>query len=346
MRTLLLCLAVCNSVWCVTAMTQSRSQGADKPLMTLVEQLKPPFSTTERVRAAEALEGYGESAVAPVTKLLRSGDRRTRKYACLALTRLGPCAEAAVPDLTAIVADSNSPLRREAVIALGRIGPAASDATPVLCRVFREDDEILLRDCVVETLADIGKGAVRTLAENLQSGDIAVCQSVCVALQRIGPEAKEALPALIALVSVADQGLRDAIFLALAQMGAPAVGDLTRMLQHEDKHMRRLAAMALSKMSSEAAPAVRALCHVTGDPEADVRFWAVRALARIGESGHGVSDCLVRASLDEDADVRWQAAVAMRATRVNESSQQALRSLLNDAHPAVRAEVEAALGNR
>ena len=99
-------------------------------------------------------------------------------------------------------------------------------------------------------------------------------------------------------------------------------------------------------MGSKAVPAVHALCDVTSDPETDVRFWAVRALTQIGESGRGLSDCLVRASMDEDADVRWQAAVALRATGINESSQQALRNLLNDSHPAVRAEAEAAFGNR
>jgi HEAT repeat protein len=49
---------------------------------------------------------------------------------------------------------------------------------------------------------------------------------------------------------------------------------------------------------------------------------------------------------DEDADVRWQAAVALRHTEVDVSANEALSSLRDDPHPAVRAELEEALVTR
>lgn len=344
MKVLLVCSVVGLATWHVTAMAQSWPQGSDKPLVMLIEQLKPPHAGNERLRAAEALAGYGEFAAVPVTELLHYDDPLTAYYACLALIRLGPYAEAAVPDLMAIVADLNNPLRRNAVFALGRIGPAAAEAAPLLCRILREDNE-QLRRVAVATLAAIGVGAVPALVESLRSRDIAVCRSVCTVLQQIGAEAEDAVPALVALVAEPDESLRDDVFFTFAEIGPSTVGDMVQMLQHEDSNVRRRAAMVLSRMGAAAAPAITVLCDATSDPDANVRFWAVKALGETGPSANAALDHLIRASRDEDADVRWQAVVAMREIRGGESAKQAIFVLLNDPHSAVRAKAETALAN-
>jgi len=305
-------------------------------MMTLVDALKSGYPVTERIQAAEALVGYEQSAAVPVTKLLHSEDERARYYACFALNRLGPYAEGAVADLIAIAADPKDPLQRDAVRALGRVGPAASPATPVLCKLLGESDS-RLEDYTIMALAEIGGNAVPVLVENLRCDDSAVRQSVCTVLQRLGPKAKAAVPALVALVLEADPELYDAAFLALAEIGSSAVCDLTHMLQSDDRHVRRGAAMALSRMGGAVIPAVPALCDATNDQDANIRFWAVRALGEIGNSGGGVTDCLIHASRDPDADVRWQTVVALQKLGVGKSTQQALVHLLDDAHPAVRA---------
>ena len=342
MRHYLVCLAVCMMTWCATAMAQSWPQESGKPLMTLVEQLKPPRATPERLQAVEALAAYEEFAVAPVAKLLRSDDQGTRFYACLALIRLGPCAGVAVPNLITVAADPNDPLRRDAVIALGRIGPAANEATPVLCDLLGEN-RVELRKCAVSALENIGRTGVVALAERLKSDDTAVCMAACTVFQRIGPEAEDAIPALVALAFEANEELCDAIFLTFAKVGFPAVGDLISMLQHENRHVRRLGAMMLNRMGANAAPAVFALCEASCDIDANIRFWAVRAVVEIGDADDGVAECLVRASLDEDADIRWQAAIGLRNMDIGESARQALYNMLEDTHPSVRAQAEAAL---
>ena len=238
-------LAICLTTWCAPATAQASARGSGKSLTALIEQLKPPHTLSKRLQAAEALAVYGEAAVEQVMKLLRSEDSRTRYYACVALTRLGPCAAAAVPDLMAIAADPNEPSQCTAVIALGRIGPAAADAVPVLFQLACEDNWEL-RNHATRALSDLGTSVVPALVKNLQNSDAAVSQSACAVLRRMGPKAKDAVPLLVSLVAEAGEELRNAIFLALGEIGSPALNDLTCMLRHEDADVRRLAVMALS----------------------------------------------------------------------------------------------------
>jgi HEAT repeat protein len=326
------CIALCTS-----AIAESRPRSSEESLDGLIERLKPPHTLTERLRAAEALSAYGQFAVEPLIGLLHDNDSRTRYYACVALTRLGPCAEAAIPDLTAIAADSNERSQLAAVNALGRIGPAAVDAVPILLCLSSEGHWVL-RKYAVQAVLSIGPSALPLVLESLQDDDAALAQSACSVLRLMGPTATNTVPVLASLVFEVDEELRESIFLALADIGSAALDDLTDMLRHRDANVRRLAAMAISRMGREATPALPALCDATDDQDASVRFWAVGALGEIGDSDREVTDCLIRTSLDEDADVRWQTAVTLSKTGVNGSMRQVLARLQSDSHPAVRAQ--------
>jgi HEAT repeat protein len=180
------------------------------------------------------------------------------------------------------------------------------------------------------------------LLDQLQGDDAAEIRSACAVIGRMGPKGKQAVPALLALTRRADEEVRYAVFLAFTGIGTAALNDLTCMLRNDDASVRRLAAMVISELGGDAAPALSAICDASCDKDAGVRFWAVRALGRIGKTDARVANCLVRTAKDKDADVRWQTAVALHEIGVTASTREALASLQNDAHPAVRAQARRA----
>ena len=341
MRPFLFALMVCGASWCTEGRGQTKPPESGESLQVLVERLKSSHAVSERVRAAEAVAVYGQKAVKPLIELLHSDDPRTQYYACVALTRIGPVARDATPDLTALAAESTAYSQAAAVVALGRIGPAAIDSAPVLLQLVRTGS-CEVRESAIGALSRMEPAVMPLLLNHLKGDDAAEIRSACAVVGRMGPKGKQAVPALVALAHQADEEVRYAVFLALTGIGTAALSDLTCMLRNEDASVRRLAAMVISELGGDGVAALSAICDASCDRDAGVRFWAVRALGRIGKTDAEVANCLVRTAKDEDADVRWQTAVTLHEIGVSASTRQALASLQNDAHPAVRAQARRA----
>jgi HEAT repeat protein len=109
------------------------------------------------------------------------------------LGRIGPDAKDAVPALASVLLENDSALRGRAATALGAIGPEAKAAVPKL--VLALEDRSTL-ESVVAALAKIGKPAVSGLTNALTDKNPAVRLGAAVALGRIGPDARSAVPAL------------------------------------------------------------------------------------------------------------------------------------------------------
>jgi HEAT repeat protein len=315
---------------------------AEKPLAVLIDQLQPPHTPTERIQAAEALVAYRENATAAVLPLLQAGDEHTRYYACFALQRLGPDAAAALPALIEILARPED-LRVDAVWAIGRMGPAAAPAVPALKALLCTDPVHVGRPLVF-AFKSIGPASVPALVECLRDANPEVVRTACTALQQLGPQAREAVPALADLASRSDESSRDAAFLALAGIGQDAVDALVRMLRDDDPAVRRWAAMSLSRIGSLTPAAETVLCELADDPHADVRFWVCRALSELDTPTPPAVDRLVLALQDQDANVRWQAVVSLGRIGTP-AAKKAIAGLLNDFHPAVRTQAKTVLGH-
>lgn len=105
--------------------------------------------------------------------------------------------------------------RREAVTAIGSIGPPALIAVPALLslsrgRVYDEDqhDHDLLTFPASEALFGIGKETIPLLVNALADGDAHVRCTAVMALRRFGPDARQAIPALSALLKDPDSEVR------------------------------------------------------------------------------------------------------------------------------------------
>ena len=112
--------------------------------------------------------------------------------------------------------------------------------------ILREYDGV---DLAHPTIQDVPK-----LIEGLKNNDLYIRASVTHALKRLGPEAKEAIPALIQTLS--DEELNDLASLALGKIGEEAVPELANALESKDPIVRWGAIRALRDIGAPAAQAL------------------------------------------------------------------------------------------
>jgi HEAT repeat protein len=131
-------------------------------------------------------------------------------------------------------------------------------------------------------------------------------------------------------------------------LGVP-MGDWVAALKSSDSLERRLAAHALAEIGPAAREAVPALIDALRDPESFVRGWAAASLARVQPENPDAIPALVAGTRDGISFVRSLAAWHLGRLGPGhpgiESAVPALRELLNDNDPSVRAEARVALEN-
>lgn len=141
-------------------------------------------------------------------KQLRKGDAEARRNAAKALGESGSNSSETVTALIAALRDSDRYVRRFAARSLGEIGPAAKPAVPALNTLLRDgNDNKEVLDAAATALGKIGGGAgsVNTLVATLRdsSRDPELRRQAAEALGKMGPEAKSAIPALVAVLKPA-----------------------------------------------------------------------------------------------------------------------------------------------
>lgn len=135
-----------------------------------------------------------------------------------------------------------------------------------------------------DMLAEMKGRAVPILIQALENQDRGVRWGAAWVLGEIGPEAKEAVPALSkALVEDEDAMVRQQAAEALRDIGPAAkeaVPALIQALKDENEDVRMYAAIALGKIGD--ARAVETLFQALKDENKDVRGAAARALEKLG----------------------------------------------------------------
>jgi len=147
--------------------------------------------------------------IANLIKLLKSPIPGQRRDAAWTIGNNGPAAAAAVPELIKLLSDSDSDVRRSVVEALGKIG---EPAVPALI-VALNDIDLNVGQNAADTLGKIGEPAVPALIESLKDidsrtrlegdrvsidgNDYDVKNHIFIILNKIGPDAQSAVPALI-----------------------------------------------------------------------------------------------------------------------------------------------------
>jgi HEAT repeat protein len=293
----------------------------------------------ENVRA-ESIMGLGrigpdaEAAVPDLIPLLGDKSERIRREAAVALGRIGA---AAVEPLIAASAHKDAIVRASAMIALGNL-PAPTDRAHPAVLKGAHDAVAAVRVAALKSLARFpmpDEVLVPVLAENLHHDDESIRLAAIdllvgrpTLLARMAPE----LQAL--LTAKSDSVSRHAAFL-LGKLGAPAVPRLLDALRETGSRIDQIAE-ALAQIGR---PAVGSLSKAVKAPESRVRRGAALALGQIRPPAPGTVPKLMAGLDDADPDARaaFLTAIGYLGPRAGESVP-AVRALLQDPSPGIRIE--------
>ncbi len=286
---------------------------------------------------------------------LASRDPAVRARAVERVGRMGPLAAPVVPDLIAALRDPQPEVRSKAARALGQIGPAARGASVALIRALG-DKEASVRDEATTAMEQIGppskeearawvarlvpgKADVPALARALKSGAVGIRYYGALGLAMAGPEARDALPALLEAGDDPDRDVQQAAVQSLSKLGRPAASDvpaLRHALKAQNPPVRAYAAQSLGQLGADGKPALADLMAVLHDRSAPVRARALEALSGVGGEPRDMIPACIAALKDSAAEVREQAAQAL--TKIGADAVPALAQLLKGGDRAVALE--------
>jgi HEAT repeat protein len=161
---------------------------------------------TVRLAAAFALGRVGPDGAGAVKELSATltGDAApdVRKEAARTIGLLGPDAKFAIPALVkAVQEDKDADIRQQAVLSLGKMGAEIKESLAPLKEALKKDKDKTVRLFIVRTLPEAlgadAKELVKDFAAHLNNdpdGDVRL--AIVQELAAIGPDAKEAIPAL------------------------------------------------------------------------------------------------------------------------------------------------------
>jgi HEAT repeat protein len=184
----------------------SASAKDQEELLSTVQALAAQLSHADvevRRAALEILETLGPDAAPATVELvgaLRDRDKFVRWSAARTLGRIGPAEEEAVASaLAQLLTDADLDVRLAAMTALEHLGPVAQVAAPDICRTVRSTDAEL-RLAAIRALAVIGgsdaQAAIPDISAAVADADARVRQAAIQVLGRLGPAARDAVPAL------------------------------------------------------------------------------------------------------------------------------------------------------
>ncbi|NQU21814.1 MAG: HEAT repeat domain-containing protein [Candidatus Nealsonbacteria bacterium] len=341
--------SICRMSWCVFALAfpllagcpgesvppagQQQSDGTDpdgtaetggstpKPIEIAASDTAKESDRLSAIDTLGRSETADEKVVSTLTELLGDDSASIRAHAAQALGKIGAPAKSAAEALVKLVADKDNVVQREAVEALGSIKPGPDVVIPLFNKLLREADPNV-RLHVMSALADRGAEVVEGLIKAL--ADEEARHWACVVLTEIGPDAADAVPALVKLLETEKDtnhlDLRREAILALAAIGpkaAPAVPELTAALDCVKRINSGAAAYALGSIGPEAKTAeakLKELADAEDSPQMlqTVCLWA---LAKINpddeEFAKAAVPRLIEALKAPDQMVRETAAQAL-----------------------------------
>lgn len=266
---------------------------------TLVKDLQSQRVGIRRI-ALTTFHGMGlraRAAAARLAPLLKDGDRELREAAAFEIFRLGPWAEAAVPELIEAIDDaiddSNSIIGIAAIETLGALGPRiAKGALPALIRSLKNP---WLAVHALDALGGLGSEALPAVPAVFEAlEDSALRYAALEALLGMGPGL---LPHLREALSHPHPNVRWAAAKALAQgaFGPEARDEIPRLaaLLHDPSlEVRAAAAQALGRLGKGSAEAVQALREALEDAAPRARLAAAAALLELGAASGGIAPAL------------------------------------------------------
>jgi HEAT repeat protein len=229
-----------------------------------------------RKQAVATLKQIGTAALPAMMQGLSSGTWQIKVLIAEILEHLGPKAAPAVAALSDALSDEDIDVRRKAIAALTAIGEAAGAAAPALNRMIRSDATPQhLWVPAVRCLFVLGQNGQEALQQILKDRDWSLRRKLMETMGKLG-----------------------------ADVGPQAVPFLRDALQHQEKEVKWIAAMVLSKLQAQAAPALDVLLRALEDRDPTTRKWAALAIGAIGSAAKTAMPNLQKLLRDPDPSVR------------------------------------------
>jgi HEAT repeat protein len=287
------------------------AKAATDPLRELVDGKQPVFLRTLSVWALARINPEDHAALRTAVPMLLDGlksrEPRLRAMAGRALVDLRPEPEVLMPSLLELLQNGNPEVRPDVMNVLGGLGEAA---VPGLIKAL-EMKEVRPRAAAI--LARLGPGAkeaVPALIRAAQCTDPLARHEALLALGAIGPAAKAAVPAAVKALQDLDPNVRYTACYALGKIGPPAQAakaPLQEILGDADPFLGLVAAWALARIApdcSDTAPkAVPLLVRALEDPEATVRLEAATSLRCLGPQAKSAAGALKKTIRDDPSDL-------------------------------------------
>jgi len=286
-------------------------------------------------------------APAELLRLAAAEDPALRETALWTATRSGAARDLSARATSLLGEDPDPGVRAAAARLLGGAEDVEREAELTLYSALDDPSEPV-RHAAARALYRIGPSPldVPRLTAALKSADPYVVGFATWTLGELGPDAAEAVPAL--LEALRDQPLGEGIGArSLAKLGGDAasraVPELIVALDSPERRHRFNAALALGRLGGRAAEARPSLIRLLrNDPDPSVRGHAARALGRIG--GEETVEPLIAALDDLDGHVRSLAAQALGwLGPLASAARPRLERALTDPHRKVRRHAERAL---
>src|SRR5262249_28579191 len=125
--------------------------------------------------------------------------------------------------------------------------------------------------------------AVPTLIQRLKESKGYARAGIAKALAAIGPDAKDAVPALVAVFKEQDLEAQYEVTEAIGRIGKAAVAELKQNLNDPDLTIQRCMKDSLGSIGADASDAISDLIDLIKNPDCLNRFTAAWALAKIGK---------------------------------------------------------------
>lgn len=309
-----------------------------------------------RYAAAFALGkiGLDAGATKALTKAAESDDPFMEMISVWALALNNPgdkaMIERAVKLIVGAFKSDDVHLRRLAAKAAVDFDVPREDVVPALIDALRDKDPRVVGNAI-EALAELGPKALQHVGESLKNEEL---RPFAVRLiQRMGPQAESAVPALIAALGQESKTEDDWLFrrevqFALAAIGPQARGAVPALiasLGSKREEIRASACFALGRIGPGAVAAVSNLRNMDQDESHMVRLAALFALVKIQRErpalARRVVPELLKALGSDDERYRAGAALALGelSGQLGELGKRAvprLKQLLKDESPLVR----------
>jgi HEAT repeats len=185
-------------------------------------------------------------------QLMNSSNNFAHRQAIMVMGYIGDGAARAVPLLVEALNDPDLVTQRIALESLLEIGPQATAAVPALKQKLADEPNISRRLWIASILFRIEKRPedLKVLMDSLSADRPSIeREDAAVHIRIIGPDARAAVPALIAALPATDENLNQEIISALRQMGVPTGGYLSRLkaqLKSDDPQERLRAARVVT----------------------------------------------------------------------------------------------------